>query len=875
MSVERLSAALADRYRVEREAGAGGMATVYLATDLRHSRSVALKVLRPELAATMGPARFLREIEIAARLQHPHILPLLDSGEADGFLYYVMPFVEGESLRARLVRHGELPIHDAVKILMEVADALGYAHGQGIVHRDVKPENVLMSGRHALVTDFGVAKAVSEATGRQTLTTAGVALGTPTYMAPEQATADPQLDHRVDIYALGVLGYEMLAGRPPFVGRGAQEVLAGHLAQTPQPVLTFRPTVPAALDELILKCIAKRPADRWQSAEDLMQHLEPFGSPSTGVTPAQLTPARRLPAHAGYLVVGALGLLAVGVVGSLLLRGPAVPRFEVGRRVQVTRSPGVEFDPAISPDGQLVVYSVSQKNGQGLVVQQLDGGNPLIVARDTPLVQFMPAWSPDGRQIAFTSERGLEVVPSLGGRSRVVKRGLQFTGGFSPDGREILASTADSLLAVNVESGVARGLAAIRESHSFAWSPNGKWVAFVAGNATGRFPGNQYGNTAPSTIYVLPSAGGPLVAVSDSASANTSPTWIPGRRALAYASNREGGGDAWLIGLDREGRPDGEPTRLTTGLGAQLIGLSQSGNRFLYAPFSERSNIYRIALPKSGSVSIAEARAMTTGNQTIERMDVSPDGRWLVFDSDRGGNYDLWRMALPGGEPEQLTRTPESDFWPSISSEGGRIVFHRVRNGRRQLFVIPAGGGAADQITPDGPIQTSQAEWSPDGTRLQATRGDPAQGNKAWIPLGPTGWGNPVMLIDSLTDNLAWSPDGQLIAGSGRISGEGLLLSREGRVIRTLTPPNPARFYTYPQWSPDGSRVYFVELDLRLEATAIVMVPATGGAPRAVVRFDDPTRAWHRFGFRVHRDQIYLTLGERESDVWIADVRIR
>src|SRR5437764_13339113 len=210
---ERVRTSLAGHYAIERELGRGGMATVYLAEDVKHHRKVAVKVLRPELAATLGEDRFFREIEVAAQLQHPHILPLLDSGQAEGFLYYVMPYVEGESLRERLAQHGELPVHDAVRILSEVVDALAHAHQHGVVHRDIKPDNILLSGRHALVMHFGVANAVSEATGRQTLTTAGVALGTPAYMAPEQAAADPHLDHRVDIYAVGVLAYELLTDR--------------------------------------------------------------------------------------------------------------------------------------------------------------------------------------------------------------------------------------------------------------------------------------------------------------------------------------------------------------------------------------------------------------------------------------------------------------------------------------------------------------------------------------------------------------------------------------------------------------------------------------------------------------------------------------
>jgi len=289
-ALARLTAALADKYRIEREIGAGGMATVYLAQDIRHGRQVALKVLRPELAATLGSERFFREIQVAARLQHPHILPLHDSGEAGGFLYFVMPYVDGESLRDRLARVGELPVHDAVKILVEVVDALAYAHSQGVVHRDIKPDNVMISGRHALVTDFGVAKAVSEATGRQQLTTAGVALGTPSYMAPEQAAADPNLDHRVDIYAVGAMAYELLTGRPPFTGMTSQQILAAHVTQIPDPVSRHRPTCPPALEAVIMRCLAKRAADRWQTAEELLNNLEPLATPSGGMTPTQTRP---------------------------------------------------------------------------------------------------------------------------------------------------------------------------------------------------------------------------------------------------------------------------------------------------------------------------------------------------------------------------------------------------------------------------------------------------------------------------------------------------------------------------------------------------------------------------------------------------------
>ena len=307
---DRLTAALGDRYRIERELGAGGMATVYLAQDLKHDRQVAVKVLREELSASLGKERFLREIKVAAALQHPHILPLYDSGAADGLLFYVMPYVDGLSLRDKLVKEGELPIGDAMRILRDIADALSEAHRHGVVHRDLKPENVMLRGRHALVMDFGVAKALSEATGRQSLTTVGVALGTPTYMAPEQAVADPHVDHRADVYAFGVVAYELLAARPPFTGASAQQILAAHVTAVAEPVATHR-TMPPALAALVMRCLEKRPADRPQSADELITQLEAVLTPSGGITPTATMPvaAAAAPRSRRFSLAIGLGVL--------------------------------------------------------------------------------------------------------------------------------------------------------------------------------------------------------------------------------------------------------------------------------------------------------------------------------------------------------------------------------------------------------------------------------------------------------------------------------------------------------------------------------------------------------------------------------------
>ena len=335
----RLADALASRYRIDREIGAGGAATVYLADDLKHDRRVALKVLRPEVAEALGASRFEDEIRIAARLHHPHILAVHDSGEADGYLYYVMPYVDGRSLRDRINDGPRMSPAQVARVLLQVADALAHAHAAGIVHRDIKPENILMAGKHVAVTDFGIAKAISDADNRKSTTSTGLALGTPAYMAPEQATADPNLDHRADLYALGVVGYEMLSGHPPFSGT-AQEILAAHTVKPPQPLSQLRPDIPPALSAVIMRLIAKSPGDRLPNAEAVMAQLEPLTGTSSqdGITPTVAVPVAVTPTVAAPVaaapsewsrrskwiaVVAAAAVLAGLGIGWSFWRGPA------------------------------------------------------------------------------------------------------------------------------------------------------------------------------------------------------------------------------------------------------------------------------------------------------------------------------------------------------------------------------------------------------------------------------------------------------------------------------------------------------------------------------------------------------------------------
>jgi len=295
---EQLQRTLGDAYRLERELGGGGMSRVFVATEAALGRQVVIKVLLPELAAGVSVDRFRREIQLAAQLQHPHIVPLLSAGESEGLPYFTMPFVIGESLRARLFRDRELPVPEAIRLLRDVASALDYAHSRGVVHRDIKPDNVLITHGVAVVTDFGVAKALTASAGGQHagITSMGVTLGTPTYMAPEQASADPNMDHRVDVYAFGIMAYEMMTGAPPFTGRSPQAVLGAHLVSIPEPVTNHRPGLPPGLSALIMRCLQKHAADRPQTAGDLMAMLDTLTTPSGGTVPVIPTtqPVRRV-----------------------------------------------------------------------------------------------------------------------------------------------------------------------------------------------------------------------------------------------------------------------------------------------------------------------------------------------------------------------------------------------------------------------------------------------------------------------------------------------------------------------------------------------------------------------------------------------------
>ena len=523
----QLQEVLGSAYRIDRELGGAGMSRVFVATEVELERQVVVKVLPPDLAAGINIDRFRREIQLAARLQHPHIVPLLAAGAKGSLLYYTMPYISGESLRTRLTKRGEFPVQEATKILREVADALSYAHEQGVVHRDIKPENVLISGNHALVLDFGVSKALSSATSETstegpTLTSLGIALGTPAYMAPEQAAADPHVDARADIYALGIVGYELLSGRTPFSGLNQQQTLAAHITTEPAPVAQHRAHVPPGLATVVMRCIEKRPSVRFQSAVDLYAALEPYSLTSGSTAPTHAVPAAKKPfrwtPQRIAVATGIAGIIVTGFIASTFAFKRNAPSIVTGNTKQLTNLSGLEIHPAVSPDGRMVAFAAGHFENYRIYVRQISGGR-IIALTDSMQSAEWPRWSPDGSQIMYSTPARTYAIPSFGGMPVPVTDTIGMTScTFSNKGDRVACSGArPQSFAASVGIYVAGttgenarllpGTNSDRGSFAPAWSPDDRFIACVDGNSQ-FIAGPNLGNIAPSDIAIVPVDGG-------------------------------------------------------------------------------------------------------------------------------------------------------------------------------------------------------------------------------------------------------------------------------------------------------------------------------------------------------------------------------
>ena len=649
---DRLSAALADRYRVERELGQGDMATVFLAEDLKHKRKVAVKVLKPELAAVLGAERFVQEITTTAALQHPHILPLFDSGTADGFLYYVMPFIDGETLRSKLDRETQFGIDEAVRITTQVADALDYAHRHGVIHRDIKPENILLHDGRPMVADFGIALAVSAAAGGR-MTETGLSLGTPHYMSPEQATAEKEITGRSDIYSLASVLYEMLAGNPPHVGASAQQIIMKIIAEPVEPVTKFRKSVPAHVAAATAKALEKLPADRFESAKAFGEALHDAGFAHGTPTHADHAAGSGNARSARYslLAGAALALVGVGAAVWAWQHGrTAMPRPVVPLTLNVPNANADLGRFAVSADGSRFAFSTDE----GIAIR--DAGQREY--RILPGTQSgeSPSFSPDGEWIVYTANGRLRRIAVSGGSALSVIPGDSLFSGrvsWGEDG-SIVFENGSRLYVIAPGGGAPRLLAKARSAESPRLMPDGSGVLYVDPQRGSRL---MYYDVAADTTFIL---------LEESSEAQYLPTGH-----ILYASTS---GGLFAIAFDpKRHAVSGTPVPVVSDL-------QPNGG---VAPFAVTRNgtlVYRAGIEPEYRLLVRDPRGkvdtLRVAPKVLSYARFSPDGRSLAVTtgSARGTNrhtaiYDfalgtLTRFTVDGGG--------HSPVW---SPDGTRIAF--------------------------------------------------------------------------------------------------------------------------------------------------------------------------------------------------------
>ena len=875
--LQRLQSTLGPGFRVEHELGGGGMSRVFVVEDVELGRQIVVKVLPPDVAAGLSVERFKREIQLAAQLQHPHIVPLLTAGAKKGLLYYSMPLIKGESVRGRLVRQHELPIGDVLRILRDVVDALAHAHASGVVHRDIKPDNILLSGHHALVTDFGVSKALATATGGSMLTSVGIALGTPAYMSPEQAAAEPDVDHRADIYSVGAVAYELLTGHPPFSGMSAQQVLAAHITLPVAPLESHRENVSPALARLVMRCLEKRPADRWQSADELLTEIELLATPSGGMTPTAMRPAPR-PIRLKRSVTLAMFAVAIVAGGAWWLRR-VPPPYVIGNTTQVTNAPGLEIDASISPDGKFIAYAAGPLGRLRIYVKSLAGGRTVALTDSVPGSHRLPRWTSDGASLTFVVGGTLYRVPMMGGVSEPIfeTKGYEFSSpALSPDGQRVAYADAGAVYVRGVSGGEARRVASVRYPSLIAWSPDGTKLAYVADNPWFILSQLTFGNLAPSAIWVVDLVGGAPARVSDFTHLNTAPAWTPDGRALLYVSSIGGGGDIFQQALTRGGAARGEPARLTSGSNVHSLSVAADGKRMVYATFATRSTVWSAPITPGSVTPSSAARPVTNENQSVEAVDVSSDGKWLVYDSNRRGTQQIFKLATSGGEPIQLTKDSSDDFSPVWSADGRQIAFHGWRGGQRDVFVMSADGRDARNVT-NSVNHEMGPDWSPDGNQLSFTSDQSGRFEIHVAARTAAGaWSAPRQLTFTSGWNPRWSPEGagrwivykrladsvvMLVPSAG---GDARVLF-DGHAL-ALTPLNA-------EWAPgDATHVIVHAMDDRFRH-GFWSVPLNGGAPRLMLRFDDLALQPRRGEFSTDGRRLYFTIASDESDVWMMELR--
>jgi Tol biopolymer transport system component len=815
--IDRLTPAFAGRYGIERELGAGGMATVYLAADLKHDRKVAIKVLKPELAAVLGAERFVVEIKTTASLQHPHILPLFDSGTADGFLYYVMPYIQGETIRERVNRETQFGVDEAVRIAREVADALDYAHRHGVIHRDIKPENILLHDGRAMVMDFGIALAVSAAAGGR-MTETGLSLGTPHYMSPEQATAEKEITPRSDVYSLACVLYEMLAGQPPHIGGAAQQVIMKIITEQAQPVSSLRKSVPPNVTAALAKALEKLPADRFENAKSFADALaSPSFTLATTATPASGAAAVRtlkpaaLAGAAAIVVAVAIGGLMVGRATAPVVE-PPVAQFVIELPDSITsvnRCCGAA--QVLSPDGKTVVF-VGMKGGTGALYRR-----PVdqLVAEKIPGTDeaSIPTFSPDGRWLAFEVGGALKKLPLAGGPVVPI---------------------------VNLTSA-----SSVPQVAGAAWMTNDTIVFSHVARGT--------------TLWLVGASGGqPLpVPALDSGGTYRYPSALPGNRYVLAQWRRRATPleDARIVAVElKTGHVDTVAVAAVARYSNGSLVMGSADGTILVQPFDLASR------KTTGPATALPARASVSGSNLPE-FAVSDSG-WLVYEMARGTDgSEVLRMSTGSADTVLISGGPSNGSLedPAIAPQGNRIMVRYATPGQAagDLWLFDMASRTQNRFTVGGgafPV------WSRDGKRVAYyTAAQPGAAEGIYIRSVDQTSAPQLLLRGGLVPGSWTLDDRSVVFGSGVFGGP------QDIGMGTIGDTVPKWLVTteflerQPQLSPDGTRLAYTSN--RTGRAEVYVQAMTGGAVAVLVSTDGAASPrWSRDG----RTLFYVTTGSSE-----------
>jgi WD40 repeat protein len=813
----QLSAALAGRYTLEREIGAGGMATVYLAHDLKHDRDVAIKVLHPDLGAALGADRFLSEIRTTARLQHPHLLALLDSGDADGLLYYVMPVVNGESLRARLRRERQLAVADAVRIAREVASALDYAHRHGVIHRDIKPENILLHDGSAVVADFGIALAVQQA-GGQRITQTGLSLGTPQYMSPEQAMGERTIDARSDIYALGAVTYEMLVGEPPFTGPSVQAIVARLMAEDPRPLVTQRKSVPEYVEAAVLHALEKLPADRFATAAEFSAALD--GSAAGTTRPMSLRAARRTDRYAIW-TLGAVALAAIAVaIGGWIRRAP--PSEVTRYRIVIDSVPAVKEwsgEVAVSPDGGTIVRS--------------GGPNGTLLVRRREELDFKPlagtegAWGPffssDGTQIGFYANAKVITVPVRGGPPTVLIDSMPLPEPieWAPDGYLYNATLIDGTERIvrrqaragsKIEQVTIPDTAAGEIMHLHAaLLPDHKSIVFQIGYRDGHR----------------------LLAVGE-IGARDHTTLFEGTRARyadGYLFYTTGDGKLWAVEWDDgQRKPKGTAVQVGDHVPTSIVGpvdfaVSRNGT-LAYSVEDAGARRELVWVTRNGAHQPFDAE----WKGEFSTPTLSPDGSRVAVSVRQGGQSDIWIKTVAGGFPTKLTgQQGQSNIEPAWTSDGRAVSFIVASGSGGVVGSVwrqrADGSGAAEHMARNSrPV--SEQTWAGNKLVMRTTTPTSGAGDIIMLRAGIDSVPGPLVDTPYSEYTPTVSPDGKWLAYTSNETGR-----FEVYVVPFDNPgaskwPVSTTGGVTPRWSHHGDEIFYMDPRSNLVAARVTTTPS-------------------------------------------------